>query len=110
MSQDLTLYMGCLTLYMRQVVSLRLFLTVRFIPARTTMYNMTPREHELLQGMGNCYAACHASFEETVDMVGGSRGLSSEEVKSILALIREKYGQDAEYRTLRTRLPDDFPM
>lgn len=69
---------------------------------------MTPKEHELLQGMVNCYHACHADFEDTVSMVGSGRGLSAEEVKEILARIREAGG--AEYRELRSRLPDDFPL
>ena len=71
---------------------------------------MTPRERELLRGMGNCYAACHASFEETVEMVGGSRGLSNEQVKSMLTKMRERYGQEGEYKELRSRLPEDFPV
>jgi hypothetical protein len=60
--------------------------------------------------MGNCYAACHASFEETVEMVGGSRGLSPDEVKNMLSRIRETSGADDEYRELRSRLPQDFPF
>ncbi len=71
---------------------------------------MSPRERELLQGMSNCYAACHADFEDTISMVGGSRGLSLDEVRDMLARIRERYGQDEEYRKLRGRLPEDFPM
>ena len=71
---------------------------------------MTPRERELLQGMGNCYEACHASFEDTVRMVGGGRGLSPEEVKGMLTKMKERYGQDGEYRTLRSRLPEGFPL
>jgi hypothetical protein len=60
--------------------------------------------------MGNCYAVCHASFEETVEMVGHSRGLTPEEVKSILARIREKNGTEDAYQKLRSRLPQDFPV
>jgi hypothetical protein len=71
---------------------------------------MTPRERELLTGMGNCYAACHASFEETVEMVGSSRGLTPEEVKSILVRIRENSNAEEDYRKLRSRLPQDFPV
>ena len=71
---------------------------------------MTPRERELLTGMGNCYAACHASFEETTEMVGNARRLKPEEVKSTLARIREKNSAEEEYRKLRSRLPEDFPL
>ncbi len=71
---------------------------------------MTPKERELLTGMGNCYAACHAEFEETLEMVGSSRGLSSEDVKAMLIAIRKKYGRDENYRTLRSRFPDTFPV
>jgi hypothetical protein len=60
--------------------------------------------------MGNCYAACHANFEETVEMVGGSRGLSPDEVKNMLARIRETSERDEDYRKLRSRLPQDFPF
>ena len=71
---------------------------------------MTPKERELLIGMGNCYAACHANFEETVEMVGNARGLKPEEVKSTLARIREKNLAEDEYRKLRSRMPEDFPV
>lgn len=60
--------------------------------------------------MGNCYAACHASFEDTIRMVGGSRGLTPEEVKDALMKLRERYGKDGEYKALRSRLPEDFPV
>jgi len=69
---------------------------------------MTPSERELLQGMVNCYNTCHADFEDTVGMVGSARGLSPEEVKEILARLRERGG--AEYEELRSRLPDTFPL
>ena len=71
---------------------------------------MTPEERELLQGMGNCYAACRASFEETLKMVGGSRSLSPEEVKTALTKLRKKYGTDREYKELRSRFPETFPV
>ena len=69
---------------------------------------MTPRERELLQGMVNCYHTCHADFEDTVGMVGSARGLNPQEVKEILARLRETGG--TEYKELRTRLPDTFPL
>jgi len=59
--------------------------------------------------MGNCYAACHATFEETVEMVGGSRGLKPGEVKKMLIDIRARYQQDEEYKGLRSRFPEEFP-
>ncbi len=69
---------------------------------------MTPKERELLQGMVNCFNACHANFEETVEMVGSARGLTPEEVKEILGRLKEVDGDD--YRALRSRLPEIFPL
>lgn len=63
-----------------------------------------------MTGMGNCYEACHASFEETLEMVGGNRGLSVGEVRSLLQSIRERSSRDAEYQRLRQRLPAEFPF
>jgi hypothetical protein len=71
---------------------------------------MEEREEELLRGMGNCYAACHASFEETIGMVGSSRDLTPEEVVRRLRSMRERYSGDSRYRTLRARFPADFPV
>jgi hypothetical protein len=71
---------------------------------------VTPRERELLTGMGNCFEACHADFDGTVGMVASSRGLTPEEVLSRLSVMRELYVGDAEYRRLRGRLPPDFPV
>ncbi len=69
---------------------------------------MTPSEGELLQGMVNCYRTCHADFDDTVSMVGSARGLAPEKVKEILARLREAGGE--EYKALRSRLPDNFPL
>ncbi len=69
---------------------------------------MNARERELLQGMVNCYNTCHANFEETVGMVSSARGLTPEDVKATLDRLREAGGED--YRTLRNRLPKDFPL
>ncbi|HTT34506.1 MAG TPA: hypothetical protein VMH78_01355 [Thermoplasmata archaeon] len=71
---------------------------------------MTPAERELLTGMGNCYEACHATFEETLEMVGGNRGLTPDEVRARLAAIRARYADEPEYRRLRARLPEEFPF
>ncbi len=71
---------------------------------------MTPRERELLQGMGNCYATCHADFEDTIRMVGNARGLSEDDVKSTLKQMKERYCEDEDYKTLRKRLPEEFPL
>ena len=71
---------------------------------------MTPRERELLQGMGNCYSACHADFEDTVGMVSSSRDLTPEETKTMLRRMAETYKGDVEYKSLRSRLPQDFPF
>ncbi|MDH2900661.1 MAG: hypothetical protein PXY39_06785 [archaeon] len=70
----------------------------------------TPKELELLQGMGNCYAACGADFEDTVSMVGNARRLEPREVKEILKRIKEAHGNEDEYIRLRNRLPKEFPM
>jgi hypothetical protein len=69
---------------------------------------MSPREKELLQGMVNCYNTCHASFEETVHMVGSARGLGADEVKAMLERLRTAGGDD--YQALRKHLPSDFPL
>jgi hypothetical protein len=53
---------------------------------------------------------CHANFEETIEMVGGSRGLQPEEVKQMLIHIKEKYSNEKEYRELRAELPKEFPF
>lgn len=65
-------------------------------------------ERELLNGMCNCYAACHEDFEGTVRMVAHARGLSGAEVKSRLASIKEKYSKTNEYAELRASLPKEF--
>jgi hypothetical protein len=71
---------------------------------------LTPRERELLTGMGNCYASCHEDFDETVRMVGDARGLTVDHVKKMLEDIREKSRGEADYQRLRGRLPKDFPL
>jgi hypothetical protein len=71
---------------------------------------VTPREEELLTGMGNCYAACHANFEETVGMVAGNRGLSADAVKATLRSMRERFDDDPQFQRLRGRLPEEFPF
>ncbi len=63
-----------------------------------------------MTGMGNCYASCHADFEDTVRMVSSARDLKPEQVKKMLEDIREKNAGDAEYERLRSRLPNDFPL
>ena len=71
---------------------------------------VTPREEELLTGMGNCFAACRATFEETVEMVAGNRGLTPDAVRETLRSLRERFQDDPTYRRLRGRLPDEFPF
>jgi hypothetical protein len=71
---------------------------------------MDARERELLTGMGNCFDACGEEFEATVGMVAGARHLAPDEVKSMLAAMRNKYALDPEYLRLRARLPDRFPF
>lgn len=72
--------------------------------------SLTPRERELMTGMGNCYASCHEDFEHTVEMVGDARGLTGDQVRSMLEDIRGKYGETPDYQKLRGRLPRDFPL
>lgn len=71
---------------------------------------VTPRERDLLTGMGNCYAACGEDFTHTVGMVAGARGRAVEEVEATLAEMRARYGGDPEYQDLRKRLPAEFPL
>lgn len=71
---------------------------------------LTPRERELLSGMGNCYRVCRGDFEETVAMVADARGLESGEVLNVLSEMKEKYGRDRDYIELRARLPKEFPI
>jgi hypothetical protein len=71
---------------------------------------MEPAEVELLSGMGNCYSACGEDFEATVRMVANARHRAPDDVKTTLRGIRERYGTDPEYRRLRARFPDDFPV
>ena len=71
---------------------------------------MTPRERELLTGMGNCFTACGEDFEGTVGMVANARHLSPEEVKRVLAYMKAEYGRDPEYVSLRGRVPASFPI
>ena len=71
---------------------------------------MNPRERELLQGMGNCFAACGEDFEGTTRMVASARGLEQEEVIQTLKTIRKNYENDQDYKKLRARIPEDFPV
>ncbi|MCL5404457.1 MAG: hypothetical protein M1125_01280 [Candidatus Marsarchaeota archaeon] len=71
---------------------------------------MDERENELMHGMVNCYNTCHEDFEGTVHMVARARGLSEKEAKAILEKIREEYGTTGEYKSLRSKLPKDFPL
>jgi len=69
-----------------------------------------PRERELLTGMGNCFEACHADFEGTVQMVADSRDRTPEDVRQTLGGMARRYSADAEYQRLRRRLPASFPF
>lgn len=74
------------------------------------MPEVDPRDRELLIGMGNCFAACGADFEGTLEMVSGARGRTIEEVRDTLRRMRAQYGADPEFQALRARLPDTFPV
>lgn len=60
--------------------------------------------------MGNCFEACGADFEGTVGMVASARSLAPEEVRAMLATMRARCASDEEYRRLRRRLPESFPL
>ena len=60
--------------------------------------------------MGNCFDACHANFEETVEMVAGNRGLTPDGVKATLRSLRQRFPVDPTFLRLRGRLPDEFPF
>jgi hypothetical protein len=69
-----------------------------------------PSERELLQGMGNCFDACHDDFDGTVRMVAGARRRTPEDVIATLRRMRERYGADSDYLGLRRRFPAEFPV
>jgi hypothetical protein len=69
-----------------------------------------PTDTELLEGMGNCFAACHADFAETIRMVSRSRGRAAEEVIAALRRMRRDAGRDPDYVRLRARFPAEFPV
>ena len=71
---------------------------------------MTPRDQELLEGMCNCYSVCGEDFEDTVRMVAGSRGRTTDDVKKTLSRLAKESGTEAEYLALRNRLPAEFPF
>jgi hypothetical protein len=71
---------------------------------------LSPRDKELLEGMGNCYSACGDDFDNTVSMVAGARGRTTEDVKETLQRLAKESAGENEYRTLRSRLPTEFPF
>jgi len=60
--------------------------------------------------MGNCYEACHADFDGTIEMVASSRHRTTADVVETLKQMRNQYGADPDYQRLRARLPADFPV
>ena len=71
---------------------------------------MSPRDRELLTGMGNCYEACGADFKGTVEMVASARNRTADDVLAALIRLRSEFAGSPEYEELRRRLPDGFPM
>ena len=71
---------------------------------------MNDKELELFKAVGNCYQACHEDYKETLKMISGWRGYTSDEVHDILTNVKEKYSATEEYQKLRMRFPDDFPI
>ena len=84
--------------------------SVGIIGGRAIPSPVTPRDRELMEGMGNCYAACGASFPETLRMVAGTRHRDPAEVAEALRRIARESAQDPEYRALRDRVPTEFPF
>jgi hypothetical protein len=71
---------------------------------------MDARQRELLTGMGNCFEACDADFEGTVEMVSGARDRTPQDVRATLAEMRTRFAADPDYQQLRARLPPEFPL
>jgi hypothetical protein len=69
-----------------------------------------PVERELLEGMGNCFDACHDDFVGTIRMVAGARRRTPDDVIATLRRLRERYAADPEYGELRSRFPAEFPV
>lgn len=60
--------------------------------------------------MCNCYSVCGEDFENTVRMVAGSRGRTTDDVKKTLLRLAKENAAEAGYQALRGRLPADFPF
>ena len=71
---------------------------------------MNDKELELLTAAGNCYNTCLEDFDRTMEMISRWRGYTPEEVIEILRDVRKKYGQTDEYKKLRDRFPEEFPV
>ena len=71
---------------------------------------MDEQEHELLKAMGDCYLTCYEDFEESLRMISGWRGYTTDEVKNILLKMKNKYKNDPVYVKLRERFPKEFPV
>ena len=71
---------------------------------------MDDKELELFEAMGNCYQACHKGFEETLEMISGWRGYTSDEVHQILIEVKANYSKNLQYIELRKKFPEEFPI
>ena len=71
---------------------------------------MDPVDVELLEGMGNCYAACHEDFDGTIRMDSSYRKRTPQDVIRSLRRLRHEAGADREYQRLRARFPAEFPV
>ncbi|OLS16695.1 MAG: hypothetical protein HeimC3_52050 [Candidatus Heimdallarchaeota archaeon LC_3] len=71
---------------------------------------MEDKEHELLKAMGNCYNTCFKDFNESLRMISGWRGYTTDEVKEILLKMKTRYKIDPEYIRLRKKFPEEFPV
>lgn len=60
--------------------------------------------------MCNCYSVCGEGFEGTINMVAQARGRTPEDVKETLSKMASAYAGEDDYRSLRKRLPADFPF
>ena len=71
---------------------------------------MNDEELELFTAVGNCYQTCKENYEETLKMISGWRGYTTQDAHNILVEVKKKYGATDDYQKLRGRFPKDFPI
>lgn len=70
--------------------------------------NVDPKLEDVIRGMVNCYRTCGENFENTVGMVARNRGLTPNQVKQMLKMIKDEFPD--VYQRYRVKLPADFPF